>query len=77
MSNSFKHSKQQSEENLKWNVENNIFAMKLKGFFCSWYCCLNYVGSEVGFVPGEGRKEDKEGGVAGAVYKKSSCWREK
>ena len=47
--------------------------MKLKGIFCSWCCCLNHAVSEVGFVPGEGGEEEKEGGVAGAVYKKSSC----
>lgn len=75
MSNSFQHSRQQSGENLKWNVENNILAMKLIGIFCSWCCCLNHLGPEVGFVPGEEGKEDKEGGVAGAVYENSSCWR--
>ena len=49
-----------------------------KQHFCQEIDCLNHAGSEVGFVPGEGGgKEEKEGGVAGAVYKKSSCWREK
>ena len=69
MSNSFQHSRQQSGENLKWNVENNIFAMKL---IVSTTQALR-----LGLCLGRGGKEEKEGGVAGAVYKKSSCWREK
>ena len=69
MSNSFQHIRQQSEKNFKWNVENDIFAMKLIAFFYSWCCCLKSQSRRLlGWVwSWGGGEEEKEGGVAGAV----------